>query len=504
MKIDKPFSTKGKRLHFIGIGGIGMSSLAKLAISLGYHVSGSDQKSNENISSLQKLGANVTLGHSASNVLGEEDVVLSSAISKDNEELQEAVRLGLKVYKRAELLGRLMQLFKSRVAVSGTHGKTTITAMVGEVLSVAGCLPTVVVGGIANNWKDNLLVGNKDIIVAEADESDGSFLDLTYDIAIVSNIECEHMNFYSSESNLKDYFKKFLEKPAAAGGSIVCIDNPIVAQITQDLSYKATTYGFAAEADYQIRSPKFTSAGSSCEVLIKATSEVWQVKIQSLGVHNLCNAVASLALAHKLNIAKEDILQGLKLFKGVKRRFTKVGAYKGLHIYDDYAHHPTEIEAVLQAAHNGLQGSGKHNTNIIVVLQPHRYSRLKDHFQDYVKVLQGCYKVIVLPVYSAGEEAGPIDSTALVEKLNSHSGNALTLEKPEDLASELLKEVGETLVICMGAGDITKVAYYLPDLLLEQDGKRLHNDVTSPKSPSEGSSDINTKPSMPNLESLKV
>jgi UDP-N-acetylmuramate--alanine ligase len=450
-------------IHFIGIGGIGMSGIAEVLVNLGYTVSGSDVSDSANVKRLREKGIKVAIGHDAKNIDGADVIVFSSAVKPDNPELVAARLQRLPVVRRAEMLAELMRL-KSCVAIAGTHGKTTTTSMVAALLDSGGLDPTVINGGIINRYGSNARLGKSDWWVIEADESDGSFLRLDGTIAVVTNIDPEHLEHYGSFDGVKDAFVEFVENVPFYGLAVLCIDHPEVQTIIGRVrDRRIVTYGFSALADVRADNVTPVAGGSRFDaVILERDGErrtIEGVAVPIPGRHNVQNALAAIAVAIELGISDEQILAGFERFEGVKRRFTKVGEVDGAIVIDDYAHHPTEIRAVLAAAREGAEG------RVIAVMQPHRYTRLRDLMEDFQSAFNDADVVFVAPVYPAGEEPiDGIDSNALVDGLRAHGHRMVSAaEDLKDLSRSLRDLAAEgDMIICMGAGDITKWAASLP------------------------------------------
>jgi UDP-N-acetylmuramate--alanine ligase len=461
----KALGTDIGTIHFVGIGGIGMSGIAEVMHQLGYSVQGSDQAESYVVDKLRKAGIPVTIGHDADNLGDAAVVVVSTAISRGNPEVEAAVERRLPIVKRSEMLAELMRMQKT-IAVAGTHGKTTTTSMVAAVLDAGGMDPTVINGGIINRYGSNARLGKSDWMVVEADESDGSFLRLDGTIAVVTNIDPEHLEHWGSFEEVKRAFCEFIENVPFYGLAVLCIDHPEVQSILGRIQdRRIVTYGFSALADLRAENVQPNGTGSSFDAVIlerdgeRRTIEGIHVPIP--GRHNVQNALAAVAVALELGIPDDSIVTGFERFEGVKRRFTKVGEIDGATIIDDYAHHPVEIRAVLSAARE-TTGGGR----VIAVMQPHRYSRLNALMEDFQSAFNDADVVLVAPVYPAGEEpVEGVDSEALVEGLRAHGHRMVKgVSDPVDLA-ESLRDVaaeGDT-IICLGAGDITKWAAGLAD-----------------------------------------
>ena len=446
-------------IHFVGIGGIGMSGIAEVMHNLGYKVQGSDVAEGYVIEGLRKRGIAVAIGHSVDNLGDAAVVVTSTAIKRVNPEVAAAYERRIPVVRRAEMLAELMRL-KSTVAVAGTHGKTTTTSMIAAMLDAGGVDPTVINGGIINNYGSNARLGASDWMVIEADESDGSFLRLDGTIAVVTNIDPEHLDHYGSFDAVKDAFVEFVENVPFYGVAILCLDHPEVqALLPRVRDRRIVTYGFSAQADVRGVNVVPGAGGNRFEVIIRqrdgATRSIEDIHLPMAGRHNVQNALAAIAVAIELGLEDATIQKGFAAFGGVKRRFTNVGQIDGVTIIDDYGHHPVEIRAVLSAAREGTRGK------VFAVVQPHRYSRLGGLMDEFAQAFNDADHVLVTPVYAAGET--PIDgvsAAALVDRLKARGHRAAaTVESADALAKLLAYEAGSgDLVVCLGAGDITKWA----------------------------------------------
>jgi UDP-N-acetylmuramate--alanine ligase len=451
-------------IHFIGIGGIGMSGIAEVMANLGYTVQGSDANDNANVRRLSEKGIRTFVGHRAENVENAALVVVSTAIRRDNPELVEARERRLPVVRRAEMLAELMR-FKSCVAVAGTHGKTTTTSLVATLLDAGNLDPTVINGGIINAYGTNARMGAGDWMVVEADESDGTFLKLPADVAIVTNIDPEHLDHFGSFDAIKDAFRRFIDNIPFYGFAVMCIDHPIVQDLVGHIEdRRIITYGENPQADVRLLDIDLKGGQSRFRVMIRDRRPGFRLEMQDLvlpmpGKHNALNATAALAVAHELGVSEDAIRKALSGFGGVKRRFTRTGEWNGATIFDDYGHHPVEIAAVLRAARASTEG------NVVAVVQPHRYTRLQSLFEDFCTCFNDADTVIVAPVYAAGE--APIegfDRDSLVAGLKSRGHrDALALNAPDELAGLVAgrAQPGD-YVVCLGAGTITQWAYALP------------------------------------------
>ena len=453
-------------IHFIGIGGIGMSGIAEVMHNLGYKVQGSDVAEGYVVEGLRKRGIPVAIGHKAENLGDAAVVVTSTAIKRGNPEVELALEKRIPVVRRAEMLAELMRL-KSTVAVAGTHGKTTTTSMVAALLDAGGVDPTVINGGIINSYGSNARLGASDWMVVEADESDGSFLRLDGTFAIVTNIDPEHLDHYGSFEKVKDGFVEFIENVPFYGAALLCLDHPEVqAIIPRVRDRRVVTYGFSAQADIRGVNVTPIPGGNRYEVIIRnrdgSTRSIEGVELPMPGRHNVQNSLAAIGVALELGVPDEVIRTGFAKFAGVKRRFTKVGEVDGVTIIDDYGHHPVEIRAVLSAAREGAQG------RVIAVAQPHRFTRLHDLMDEFQTAFNDADIVYVAPVYAAGEQPiEGVDAAALVSglKMRGHRA-AQEISGPDALATELARIIKhDDMVICLGAGDITKWAAGLAEAI---------------------------------------
>ncbi|PWL17002.1 UDP-N-acetylmuramate--L-alanine ligase [Falsochrobactrum shanghaiense] len=459
-------------VHFIGIGGIGMSGIAEVLHNLGYKVQGSDQSDSANVQRLRDLGIEVFVGQKADNLGDAEVVVVSTAIKKNNPELVAAHEKLLPIVRRAEMLAELMR-FRHAIAIGGTHGKTTTTSMVAALLDAGHLDPTVINGGIINAYGTNARMGEGDWMVVEADESDGTFLKLPADIAVITNIDPEHLDHYGSFDNVRAAFRQFVENVPFYGFGVMCLDHPEVqALVSRIEDRRIITYGQNPQADVRFLNHRMDGAVSLFDVIIRSrkgeTTKITDLRLPMPGLHNVSNATAAIAVAHELGIPADDIRRGLAGFGGVKRRFTHTGTWNGVEIFDDYGHHPVEIRAVLKAAREAAKG------RVIGIMQPHRYTRLHSLFDEFAACFNDADTVIITPVYAAGEEAiEGVDSAALVSRIKTAGHrDARHINGPEDIAP-LVASIAEPddFVVCLGAGNITQWAYALPQELAEQ-GKK--------------------------------
>jgi UDP-N-acetylmuramate--alanine ligase len=459
-------------IHFVGIGGIGMSGIAEVLHNLGYTVQGSDAADNANVKRLRDKGITVFVGHRAENVGDAAVVVVSTAIRRDNPELMAARENRLPVVRRAEMLAELMRL-KQCVAIAGTHGKTTTTSLVATLLDAGGFDPTVINGGIINAYGTNARLGAGDWMVVEADESDGTFLKLPADVAVVTNIDPEHLDHFHTFDAIKDAFRAFVDNLPFYGFAVMCLDHPTVQELVGKIEdRRVITYGENPQADVRLFEIDLTGGRSRFRVQVRdrksgEITEIDDLTMPMPGHHNALNATAAIAVAYHLGMSPERIREALKGFGGVKRRFTRTGDWNGVAIFDDYGHHPVEIAAVLKAARASTAGQ------VIAVVQPHRYTRLSTLFDQFASCFNDADLVIVADTYSAGEQPIPgADKDSLVRGLKAHGHrNAVPLPGPEALAG-LVRDAAKPgdYVVCLGAGTITNWAYALPGELAAMGG----------------------------------
>ena len=452
------------KMHFVGIGGIGMSGIAEILHNLGYSVQGSDLVDGANVHRLQELGIAVAIGHKPENLGDAQVVVISSAVKPDNPEVTAARARLLPVVRRAEMLGELMRL-KWSIAVAGTHGKTTTTSMIGALLDAAQLDPTVINGGIINAYGTNARLGAGDWMVVEADESDGTFVKLPATIAVVTNIDPEHLDFYGTFEAEQRAFESFVANIPFYGFATLCIDHPVVQGLIPRLAERrVVTYGLSPQADVRAINVDISRDGARFDVVIsdrhgETSRSIEGLRLPMLGQHNVQNSLAVIAVAEEMGLSDTVVRTALQGFKGVKRRFTKTGEVRGVTIIDDYGHHPVEIAAVLKAARSAAAGS------VIAVVQPHRYTRVADLFEGFCTCFNDADVVVVADIYPAGEAPiTGIDRDALVAGLRSRGHRAvLPLENPKELASivQSLVKAGD-YVVCLGAGSSTNWAQALP------------------------------------------
>jgi len=455
-------------IHFVGIGGIGMSGIAEVMHNLGYRVQGSDQAENANVLRLRGHGISVFKGHAAANVTDAQVIVISSAVKDDNPEVRAARERLIPVVRRAEMLAELMRL-KWCVAVGGTHGKTTTTSLLAALFDAAGQDPTVINGGIINAYGTNARLGEGDWMVVEADESDGTFVRLPATIAVVTNMDPEHLDFYGDFDTERKAFETFVENIPFYGAAILCIDHPEVQSMVGRISdRRIVTYGMSPQADVRAVNVSFSAGGGNFDVALtdRSTGDVEMIdglRLPMPGAHNVQNALVVVAVAREMGVDAEVVRKALGGFEGVKRRFTRTGEANGVTVIDDYAHHPVEITAVLEAARTAYEG------RVIAIVQPHRYSRLRDLFAEFCNCFNDADVVIVAPVYAAGEQ--PLDGydrDTLAEGIRSHGHRrVLTIDDALELAPLVAAEAqANDLVVCLGAGNITTWAQDLPTELL--------------------------------------
>ncbi|MCC6941546.1 MAG: UDP-N-acetylmuramate--L-alanine ligase [Novosphingobium sp.] len=469
----KGVGTEIGTIHFVGIGGIGMSGIAEVMHNMGYVVQGSDMAESYVVEGLRSRGIKVMIGQRAENVDGVAVVVTSTAVKRDNPEVVAALEGRIPVVRRAEMLAELMRL-KSTVAVAGTHGKTTTTSMIACLLDAGGVDPTVINGGIINSYGSNARLGDSDWMVVEADESDGSFLRLDGTLAVVTNIDPEHLDHYGSFDKVKSAFVEFIENVPFYGAAMLCIDHPEVQAIIPKVrDRRVVTYGFSAQADVRGEAVTPIPGGNRFDVMLRQRDGSFRriegIELPMPGRHNVQNALAAVAVAVEMGVSDELICTGFAKFGGVKRRFTKVGEVAvgagSVTVIDDYGHHPVEIRAVLAAAREGVQG------RVIAVVQPHRFTRLRDHMEEFQGAFNDADLVYAAPVYPAGEQPiDGVDSGAMVEgvKARGHR-SAHLIDGADALAKELagVVQAGD-MVVCLGAGDITKWAAGLANAIVRE------------------------------------
>src|SRR6187402_2842765 len=442
------FRGRVRHVHFIGVGGIGMSGLAEILRTLEFDVSGSDLRAGENTKNLERLGVRIDIGHRADNVHGADVVVYSSAIDYENPEVREARLHGIPAIARAEMLAELMRV-KYGIAIAGSHGKTTTTSLVATILRASGFDPTVVVGGRMASLSSNARLGAGDLLVAEADESDGSFLRLTPTIAVVTNIDAEHLDFYGTHEAVKEAFMAFLEKVPFYGLSVLCLDHPHVQDLLPRVHRRHVTYGLSPQAQYSARNINFRGLSTSF-VAYRRGEPLGEFSVRMPGQHNVLNTLAAIAVADELEVPLDVMKEALATFHGVARRFTIVDEAEGVTLVDDYGHHPAEIEATLSAARNA------YDKRILVAFQPHRYTRTQSLWDDFTRSFNKADVVLVCDIYAAGEKPIPgISSERLAKAIAEHGHQAVRYVRDR---AEVARLAGPgDVVIALGAGDVNKV-----------------------------------------------
>jgi len=457
---------RGRRIHFIGIGGVGMGGIAEVMHSLGYAVSGSDLQKSLMTQRLASMGVRVQIGHEEKNVQGCDVVVYSSAVKVDNPEMQEARKQRIPLIPRAEMLGELMR-FRQGIAIAGTHGKTTTTSLVASLLAEGGLDPTFVIGGKLNSLGTHASLGSGEYLVAEADESDASFLYLKPVMAVVTNIDADHMETYQHDFNkLRETFFEFLQQLPFYGLAILCLDDPVIReQILPEITKPTLTYGLAEDAD--VRAVEIQQHEGQTRFKVLRDQLYWlDVTLNLPGKHNVCNALAAITIAHEVGVSDAAILRALHSFSGIGRRFQKqtLQIQQGeILLIDDYGHHPRELAAVFQAIRDGWQ-----QRRLIVVFQPHRYSRTRDLFDEFVEVLAQVDVLFLLDIYAAGEaKIAGVTGDSLVQAIHAKSGNAPVFVPQQDKLANLLLNVlqDQDIVLTLGAGNIGTLATTLPHLL---------------------------------------
>jgi UDP-N-acetylmuramate--alanine ligase len=455
------FRGRVRQVHFIGVGGIGMSGLAEILRTLEFDVSGSDMKEGETTHRLHRLGVRIDVGHRAENVRGADVVVYSSAIKPENPEIVEARRLSIPVIPRAEMLAELMRV-KYGVAIAGSHGKTTTTSLVATILGAAGFDPTVVVGGRMHVWGTNARLGAGDLLVAEADESDGSFLRLTPTIAAITNIDAEHLDFYGTHDAVKEAFVEFVQKVPFYGLAVLCLDHPAVQELLPRVGRRHVTYGLSPQADYSARALTFDKLRTSF-VAYKGGRALGEFTVKMPGQHNVLNCLAAIAIADELEVPLDVMKEALSTFHGVARRFTVVAEVNDIALVDDYGHHPAEVVATLAAARKAYQG------RVIVAFQPHRHTRTHHLFEDFTRAFNDADRLFLLDIYAAGEK--PIDgvsSDSLARAIAEHGHHAVTYQPDR---SELVRQLAAEArpgdcIIALGAGDVNRLLRDVETLLV--------------------------------------
>ena len=464
MKIEL---AKTEVIHFVGIGGIGMSGLALIMQRMGFNVQGSDVLVNKNVERLKKDKIKVNIKHSKKNIMGATIVVISSAIKKNNPELVEAQKRQLPIYKRGEMLANIVSLTKN-IVVTGSHGKTTTTSLLAAIFSKTKLDPTIINGGVLNAIKSSAKLGKSDWCILEADESDGSFIHVPPTYSIITNIDREHMDYYKSMNELKNLFIKFINKVPSFGKSFICIDDKNNKTLLKKIKIKNFyTYGVNLKSQFRIKNIKQVKDFSEYDLIVKLPGKknivINKIKIPLLGIHNILNSTAAVAVALTIGISKNIIKSGLKEFKGVQRRFNKIFTYRETNFYDDYAHHPTEIKEVL----NGIRAAYK-KEEVICVFQPHRISRLKDLKKEFSLSFKKADTVILCPVYSAGEKIklGFNYNNFAKDIIKNSKIKLFMIDNQYELAKLIKKTIyGKKIVVGMGAGTISTWMRELPSLI---------------------------------------
>jgi len=451
---------KKYHIHFVGIGGIGMSGIAELLLNLGYKVSGSDISSSDITRRLERLGGIIFKGHSEEQIHGADVVVTSSAVGPENSEVVAAGRASIPVIPRAEMLAELMRL-KYSVAIAGAHGKTSTTSIVASVLAKGGLDPTIVIGGKLKSIDSNALLGEGDFIVAEADESDGSFLKMSPTIAVVTNIDREHLDYYKGLNHIQEVFLNFIEKIPFYGLAVLCLDNEPIQEIIPNIQKRFTTYGMSTQADFRAKDVVFEGLKSRFKVYHHGAL-LGDILLNLPGIHNVYNSLASIAVGIELDIPFDVIKTALQTAEGVQRRLEIKGEKKGVTVVDDYGHHPTEIKTTLEAARGCWP-----DRRIVAVFQPHRYSRTQALFDDFTRAFYQSDLLVVLPIYAAGEKkiAG-VEGFALFEEIQRHGHKDVVYAESLETAVSHLKTIlaSNDILLTLGAGDVWKVG----EMLLEE------------------------------------
>ena len=452
-----------KKIHFVGIGGIGMSGIAELLLNQGYRVSGSDLRESDTTRRLADLGGEIMIGHSADNIAEVDVVVTSTAVKADNPEVVEALRQHVAVIPRAEMLAELMRM-KYGIAIAGTHGKTTTTSMMSVVLHHAGIDPTAVIGGKLDAFGSNAKLGRGKFLVAEADESDGSFMHLSPTIAVVTNIDEDHLDFYSGIEEIKQIFIDFINKVPFYGRAVLCLEDPNIQDILPAVKKRFITYGFNSQADFHAEEIQHRQGRTSFTAYFQG-EELGRISFRMPGRHNVLNALSVIAVAHELEIPFQTVIGGFRNFGGLQRRFELRDEIDNIMIIDDYGHHPVEIKATLGAAKTGW------NKRVIAVFQPHRYSRTAALFDDFLTAFYQADQLVITDVYAAGEE--PIEGAtgeALAQGIVEHGHKAVTYRETFAEVSDFVASIVEPgdMVITLGAGDINKVCSLLAEKLRQR------------------------------------
>ena len=452
-----------QHVHFVGVGGIGMSGIAEVLLNMGFRVSGSDLRRSDVTARLEQLGAKIYEGHAAENVSGAHVVVRSTAVRGDNPEVLEARRRSIPVIPRAEMLGELMRLKPHTVAVAGSHGKTTTTSMIGMVLGAAGFDPTVVVGGVVGAFGSNARLGKSELMVVEADESDRSFLMLAPTFTVVTNIDREHMDYYRDMQDMQDCFIRFVNKVPFYGASVLCLDDPYVQAVIPHVKRRRITYGLSAQADVSAHGIRFDIPFGSRFTVWRGQEVMGEVTLRVPGLHNVYNALAAIAISFELEAPFEKTVEGLNAYTGVNRRFQFKGEGRGVLVVDDYGHHPTEIRATLAAAKIGSSGR-----RMVVLFQPHRYTRTQDQMDEFARSFNNADVLLVTDIYAANEDPIPgITAEALVDAVKRYGHkNTFYVGALDTAVKALLSEAHNgDMVITLGAGNVYRAGEELIELL---------------------------------------
>ena len=447
------------RIHFIGIGGTGMSGIAKILMNMGYTVSGSDLKVSEALLRLKEAGAKVFIGHHVSNVEGADLVVVSSAIPKSNPEYVKAIESNIPVVHRADMLSLLMDS-KKGIAVSGAHGKTTTTSMISLIMEKNGFDPTVIIGGELNDIGGNATLGNGEFLVAEADESDGSFMKLKPYVAVITNIENDHMDYYKNMENMKNAFKAFVSNVKQGGFVVVGNDNEYVREMIKDIDKECYTFGMNYKSDFMPKNIRMNGLSSSCDIYFRGKF-LGELQLNVPGLHNIVNATAAVAVGNRLGIDIEGMREAIKTFHGVQRRFQIIDEIDGIKVIDDYGHHPTEIKATLRAARSC------NPRKIYAIFQPHRYTRTQNLAGEFGSAFIDADEVILTDIYSAGERPiNGVSSELIAESLKENGKKVVLIKKKEDIPDYIIDKVfpGD-FILTIGAGDINDIAYKIVNKL---------------------------------------
>lgn len=467
MAFNSVFKERHKKIHLVGIGGIGMSGIARILIESGFNVSGSDLYSSNETNTLKEMGATIFIGHNKNNIAGADVLVISSAIPVDNPELIEAQKNNIPTIKRAIMLAELMRL-RCGIAVCGAHGKTTTTSLIGTLMHGANLDPTVIIGGIVNHFASNALLGKSQYMVTEADESDGTFLHLTPTIAVVTNIDKEHLDFYPGGiEEIKDKFVTFINSLPFYGLAILCSDDPHIKDIIPKINRRFVTYGFNDKADY--RAENISYNGLTTKFDLCTINNIFPMQTKMPGSHNVLNTLAAIATLEEIGLCASRIKPLLMSFNGIKRRFNPISNSDNFLVIDDYAHHPTEIKAVLETARKSFP-----KQNIRVLFQPHRFTRTRDLMSDFASSFNNCDSLIIADIYSAQEQPiDGIDSSTLAQKVLRHSPHIQCKSSTLDDGVEFITEEcqKDDIIITMGAGSITQAAPMINQLLIKKFGE---------------------------------